>query len=74
MVCWGIVGVGNHTLEGAGRTEKALLDNVFAVDTQVTKRTSTLGRSKGRAFHFKSGICGFTVATSRSREKASVLD
>ena len=66
--------MGNRTLEGAGRTEKALLDSVFAVDTQVTKRTSTLGRSKGRAFHFKSGICGFPVDTSRSREKASVLD
>lgn len=54
--------------------QKTLLGNVFTVDTQVTKRSSTLGRSKGRAFHFKSRICGFPVATSRSREKASVLD
>ena len=28
-----------------------------------------MGRSKGRTFHFKSGICGFAVAVSRRKRE-----
>ena len=52
----------SESTKADGVLGKALLGNVFAVDAQVTKRSSTLGRSKGRAFHLKSGICGFPVA------------